>query len=265
MGSDESSAVEVTVRDPVHPLYGRTFRVIRRSVHRGGGFPISYEVEYKNGASLLIPVVATEEHNQTDCRTKLSVEALYDLIAVAEQVEDHADKAGRPSAILPPELRRQIADEAAAVLAEVSTKSELVKPMHLARKAVVYVRQSTPHQVVTNQESLRLQYALRQRARELGWHDADIDIIDADLGISGASAAQRSGFKELVGRVGLSEIGLILSIDVTRLARNCSDWYPLLDICGMRGCLIADRDGVYDPASANGRLLLGLKGTISGA
>jgi DNA invertase Pin-like site-specific DNA recombinase len=142
-------------------------------------------------------------------------------------------------------------------------KSELVKPVHLARKAVVYIRQSTPHQVVSNQESLRLQYALRQRARELGWHEADIDVIDADLGLSGASVAQRSGFKNLVGRVGLSEVGLILSIDVTRLARNCSDWYPLLDICGLRGCLIADRDGVYDPASANGRLLLGLKGTIS--
>jgi DNA invertase Pin-like site-specific DNA recombinase len=142
-------------------------------------------------------------------------------------------------------------------------KSELVKPVHLARKAVVYIRQSTPHQVVGNQESLRLQYGLRQRARELGWHEADIDVIDADLGLSGSSVAQRSGFKELVGRVGLSEIGLILSIDVTRLARNCSDWYPLLDICGLRGCLIADRDGVYDPATANGRLLLGLKGTIS--
>jgi len=142
-------------------------------------------------------------------------------------------------------------------------KSELIKAAHLARKAVVYIRQSSPHQVVSNQESLRLQYALRQRARELGWHEADIDVIDADLGLSGASAAQRGGFKELVGRVGLSEIGLILSIDVTRLARNCSDWYPLLDICGMRGCLIADRDGVYDPATANGRLLLGLKGTIS--
>jgi DNA invertase Pin-like site-specific DNA recombinase len=142
-------------------------------------------------------------------------------------------------------------------------KSELVKPTHLARKAVVYIRQSTPHQVVSNQESLRLQYALRQRAHELGWHEADIDVIDADLGFSGASAAQRSGFKELVGRVGLSEVGLILSIDVTRLARNCSDWYPLLDICGLRGCLIADRDGVYDPGSPNGRLLLGLKGTIS--
>ncbi len=142
-------------------------------------------------------------------------------------------------------------------------KSELVKPTHLARKAVVYIRQSTPHQVVSNQESLRLQYALRQRARELGWHEADVDVIDADLGLSGASAAHRGGFKELVGRVGLSEVGLILSIDVTRLARNCSDWYPLLDICGLRGCLIADRDGVYDPGSANGRLLLGLKGTIS--
>jgi DNA invertase Pin-like site-specific DNA recombinase len=140
-------------------------------------------------------------------------------------------------------------------------KSELVKPTHLTRKAVVYVRQSTPHQVVSNQESL--QYALRQRAHELGWHEADIDVIDADLGLSGASAAGRSGFKELVGRVSLSEVGLILSIDVTRLARNCSDWYPLLDICGLRGCLIADRDGVYDPGSANGRLLLGLKGTIS--
>lgn len=142
-------------------------------------------------------------------------------------------------------------------------KSELVQAKHLARKAVVYIRQSTPHQVVTNQESLKMQYALQQRARELGWHEADIDVIDTDLGISGASAALRGGFKELVGRVGLSEVGLILSIDVTRLARNCSDWYPLLDICGLRGCLIADRDGVYDPASPNGRLLLGLKGTIS--
>jgi DNA invertase Pin-like site-specific DNA recombinase len=142
-------------------------------------------------------------------------------------------------------------------------RSELVNSTHLSRKAIVYIRQSTPHQMVSNQESLRLQYALRQRARELGWHEPDIEVIDADLGLSGASAAQRSGFKELVGRVGLSESGLILSIDVTRLARSCSDWYPLLDICAVRDCLIADRDGVYDPGSPNGRLLLGLKGSIS--
>src|SRR5918993_3490203 len=140
---------------------------------------------------------------------------------------------------------------------------ELVKPHHLDRRAVIYVRQSTPHQVLTNQESLRLQYALRQRARELGWHEADIDVIDTDLGLSGAAGAHRQGFKDLVARVALGEVGLILSIEVTRLARNCSDWYPLLDVCAHRDCLIADRDGVYDPGSPNGRLLLGLKGTIS--
>ena len=140
---------------------------------------------------------------------------------------------------------------------------ELVKPHHLGRRAVIYVRQSTPHQVLTNQESLRLQYALKQHARELGWHEADIDVIDADLGLSGAAAAHRQGFKDLVARVTLGEVGLILSTEVTRLARNCSDWYPLLDVCGHCQCLIADRDGVYDAGSANGRLLLGLKGTIS--
>src|SRR3954447_520966 len=113
-------------------------------------------------------------------------------------------------------------------------KSELIQPTHLARKAIVYIRQSTPAQVVSNQESLRLQYALMQRARDLGWREADVDVIDADLGLSGASAVQRQGFKELTARVSLSEVGLILSLDVTRLARNCSDWYPLLDICTIR-------------------------------
>lgn len=141
--------------------------------------------------------------------------------------------------------------------------SELVKSHHLDRRAVVYVRQSTPHQVLSNQESLRLQYALRQRARDLGWREADIEVVDADLGLSGASAAHRQGFKDLVARIALGEVGLIVSIEVTRLARNCSDWYPLLDICGHRGCLIADRDTVYDPGLPDGRLLLGLKGTIS--
>jgi DNA invertase Pin-like site-specific DNA recombinase len=141
--------------------------------------------------------------------------------------------------------------------------ADLVTVQHLSRRAVVYVRQSTPHQVVSNQESLRLQYALGERARQLGWHDADIEVVDADLGLSGASAAGRQGFKDLVARVALGEIGLILSVDVTRLARNCSDWYPLLDLCGRNGCLIGDRDGLYDPGLPDGRLVLGLKGTIS--
>jgi DNA invertase Pin-like site-specific DNA recombinase len=143
------------------------------------------------------------------------------------------------------------------------SRSELVSQMHLQRKALIYIRQSTPHQVLSNQESLRLQYALQQRAIELGWRQEDIEIIDADLGMTGASAAHRAGFQEVVTKVTLGQVGLILSVDVTRLSRNCSDWYPLLDVCGYRGCLIADRDGVYDPGSTNGRLLLGLKGQLS--
>ncbi len=141
--------------------------------------------------------------------------------------------------------------------------SELITPLHLARKAIIYIRQSSPHQVLSNQESLRLQYALEQRALDLGWRADDIEIIDADLGLTGASAQQREGFKELISNVTLGQVGIILSSEVTRLSRNCSDWYPLLDLCGYKHCLIADRDGVYDPVLPNGRLLLGLKGQIS--
>src|SRR3954462_5775212 len=141
--------------------------------------------------------------------------------------------------------------------------SELVTARHLGRKAVIYIRQSTPQQVLSNQESLRLQYALQERAQDLGWRDTDIEVFDGDLGRSGSTAEQGQGFKDLIARVTLGEVGIILSYEVTRLARNCSDWYPLLDLCGYRQCLIGDRDGGYDPGSANGRLLLGLKGTIS--
>lgn len=141
--------------------------------------------------------------------------------------------------------------------------SELVTPQHLQLKAIIYIRQSSPHQMLSNQESLKLQYALRQRAIDLGWSDEKIEIIDSDLGTTAAAAEHRTGFKELIAQVTLGQVGIILSYDVTRLSRNCSDWYPLLDLCGYRNCLIADRDGVYDPGSANGRLLLGLKGQIS--
>jgi DNA invertase Pin-like site-specific DNA recombinase len=141
--------------------------------------------------------------------------------------------------------------------------SELVSPGHLARKAVIYVRQSTPHQVLANQESLKLQYALKKRAIELGWCADDVEVIDSDLGLTGSESQHREGFKELTAQVTLGQIGIVLSSEVTRLSRNCSDWYPLLDICGYKGCLIADHDGVYDPATINGRLVLGLKGTLS--
>lgn len=143
------------------------------------------------------------------------------------------------------------------------SRSELITAQHLARKAVVYIRQSSPHQVMTNQESTRLQYALLQRALSLGWRPEDIEIIDADLGISGTTAQHREGFKELLTKVTLGQVGIILSSEVARLSRNCSDGYPLLDICGYKSCLVADCDGIYDPSTPNGRLLLGLKGQLS--
>lgn len=143
------------------------------------------------------------------------------------------------------------------------SSSELVAPAHLTRKALIYIRQSTPHQVLSNQESLRLQYALKQRALNLGWPAAAVEVIDTDLGISGTTAQHREGFKEIVAQVTLGQVGIILSSEVQRQSRNCSDWYPLLDICAFKNCLIADWDGIYDPASPNGRLLLGLKGQLS--
>jgi DNA invertase Pin-like site-specific DNA recombinase len=141
--------------------------------------------------------------------------------------------------------------------------SELIQPRHLDRRAEIYVRQSSPNQVITNKESQRMQYALRERAITLGWHEQDIQVIDADLGRSGATTEGRAGYQELVAKIALGEVGILLAFDATRLARNCSHWYQLLDLCGHHDCLIADRDGVYDPTSINGRLLLGLKGQIS--
>jgi DNA invertase Pin-like site-specific DNA recombinase len=141
--------------------------------------------------------------------------------------------------------------------------SDLIQPRHLARRAVIYVRQSSPHQVLTNTESQRLQYAMTRRATELGWHEKDVLIVDDDTGRTATTTAGRLGFQQLAAQVALGEIGAIVAYEATRLARNCTHWYQLLDLCGHAGCLIADRDGVYDPGSVNGRLLLGLKGAIS--
>ena len=125
------------------------------------------------------------------------------------------------------------------------------------------MRQSTLRQVLSNQESLQLQYDLKKRAEELGWHKDQITIIDNDLGISGKTSDARDGFKSILADVTLEKVGIILSYDVTRLSRNCSDWYPLLDVCSYKSCLIGDRDGIYDPSTINGRMLLGLKGQMS--
>src|SRR5713226_9186044 len=104
------------------------------------------------------------------------------------------------------------------------SRSELGSPQHLQKKALIYIRQSSPHQVLTNQESLRLQYALQQRAQDLGWRPEDIEVIDADLGVTGRSTQGRDGFKEVVAQVTLGQVGIILSSEVQGLSRNCSDW-----------------------------------------
>ena len=144
--------------------------------------------------------------------------------------------------------------------------SELkITASHLRRPAVIYVRQSTLAQVERNTESTMRQYDLVSRARALGWPPAAVRVIDEDLGVSGASVAGRSGFAELAAQVGLGQVGIVLSLECSRLARNNTDWYRLLDLAGMTDTLIADADGVYHPALFNDRLLLGMKGTMSEA
>jgi DNA invertase Pin-like site-specific DNA recombinase len=136
---------------------------------------------------------------------------------------------------------------------------------HLTRLACLYVRQSTLQQVMENTESTSRQYALRERARALGWADERIIVIDQDLGHSGASTADRLGFQRLVAEVGLGHVGLVLGLEVSRLARNSSDWHHLLEICALTHTLILDEEGLSDPSTFNDRLLLGLKGTMSEA
>src|SRR3954447_15242853 len=136
---------------------------------------------------------------------------------------------------------------------------------HRRRRAVVYVRQSTLGQVERNPESAARQFALRDRAVELGWPRESVVVVDEDTGRSGASTAGRLGFKELVAEVGLGQVGIVLALEVSRLARSSADWHQLLALCALTATLIADSDGIYSPADFNDRLLLGLKGTMSEA
>jgi len=145
------------------------------------------------------------------------------------------------------------------------TESLKVQPHHLERGAYLYIRQSSMRQVIENVESTKRQYALRGRAIALGWRDDQIIVIDEDQGESGASAAWRQGFQRLVTDVGMGQAGIVMGLEVSRLARNNADWHRLLEICALGDTLILDEDGVYDPTSFNDRLLLGLKGTMSEA
>ena len=145
------------------------------------------------------------------------------------------------------------------------SQSTAVTADHLRRCACLYVRQSSLQQVHDHQESTARQYALKRRALALGWAADQIVVVDEDLGISGASAAERTGFQRVVADVGLGRVGVVMGLEVSRLARNSSDWHRLLEICALSETLILDEDGIYDPAHFNDRLLLGLKGTMSEA
>ena len=140
-----------------------------------------------------------------------------------------------------------------------------IEPSHLDRDAYVYVRQSTKHQVEHHLESQQRQYELRQVATGLGWRSERVIVIDDDLGSSASGRVDRVGFERLVSQVALGRAGIVLGLEVSRLARNNRDWYGLLDLCAVKGTLIGDAEGVYDPAQYNDRLLLGLKGTMSEA
>ena len=136
---------------------------------------------------------------------------------------------------------------------------------HCDRLAVVYVRQSTLRQVHENTESAKMQYALVERAAALGWVPSRIVVIDEDMGHSAGGGQDRPGFTRLVSEVGLGHVGVVIGIEMSRLARSGRDWHQLLELCALSRTLLADPDGVYDPADHNDRLLLGLKGTISEA
>jgi DNA invertase Pin-like site-specific DNA recombinase len=136
---------------------------------------------------------------------------------------------------------------------------------HIRRDAYLYVRQSTLRQVAENGESTQRQYALRDRAIASGWPAERVRIIDCDLGKSGSSAIARDGFQQLVSEVALTKAGIVMGLEVSRLARNSADWHRLIELCALTATLILDEDGIYDPASFNDRLLLGLKGTMSEA
>src|ERR1700752_131537 len=140
-----------------------------------------------------------------------------------------------------------------------------ISASHLCRAAYIYLRQSTPAQVEHNRESKQRQYALASKASTLGWPSQQVVVIDEDLGVSGSGVVARNGFARLTAEVALGHVGIVLGLEVSRLARNNADWYRLLDLCGLTDTLIGDADGIYHPALFNDRLLLGLKGAMSEA
>jgi DNA invertase Pin-like site-specific DNA recombinase len=140
-----------------------------------------------------------------------------------------------------------------------------IQPHHISKQAYVYLRQSTMGQVRFHQESTQRQYALQDKAQQMGWPQALIRILDGDLGISGAQSSNREDFKVLVADVSMGKVGAVFALEASRLSRSCTDWHRLLELCAMTNTLIIDEDGCYNPSDFNDQLLLGLKGTMSQA
>lgn len=254
----EGDLTEIEVTDPTHPLFGRRFPMLSSrpqaptATHvfvTSQGFMV---LRLPRAATTLLPLPPRMS-------TPLTSHAITDLIALAEPCEvlchTIPDLSGPPAV---PHSKPPSAPSSRPSSRRSSMYSaEVITPQHLTRKAVISLRQSTPHQALSHQESLRLQYALTERAQALGWSPEAMEVVETDGGRSAASAQHREGFHTLVGQVTLGHVGLMLSYDVTRLSRNCSDWYPLVDLWSSKGCLMADVDGLDDPSTANGRLLLG--------
>jgi DNA invertase Pin-like site-specific DNA recombinase len=152
-----------------------------------------------------------------------------------------------------------------AAVSPLLVPSSKIATRHLAKQAIVYVRQSSTRQVRENIESTQMQYDLVNRARAYGWPGEQIEVVDDDLGVSGRSLEGRKGFQRLLAEISLGHVGIVLGIEMSRLARNCRDWHQLLELCSVFDSLLGDADGIYNPREHNDRLLLGLKGTMSEA
>ena len=163
----------------------------------------------------------------------------------------------------PAESTHASSDTSAATCHDGNWRSPKIRPRHLQRQAIVYVRQSTPHQMAEHGESLSRQYALRERAAALGWPESSVVLIDEDLGLSGRGSEDRHGFQRLLAEVAQDRVGLVLALEMSRLARNSRDWHDLFELCAVRDTLLADDDGIYDPSDINDRLILGMKGIMS--
>src|SRR5438105_6480240 len=173
----------------------------------------------------------------------------------------------QPEIVVTPVQQQQLTMLVEALLSEIASAlatgevgKTKITAEHLARTAYVYIRQSTSDQLVHNKESQRRQYALADRARQLGW--TGVEIVDDDLGRSGGGVA-RPGFDRLIGAICAGDVGAVLAIEASRLARNGRDWHMLIEFCGLVATIIVDEDGIYDPRHPNDRLLLGMKGTMS--